>query len=216
MHLYLFSWDFDDGSLSQIQNPVHGFSFPGLYNVKVTVTDADGDITLDSVQIVVITKASITGELINEEQNGYIEKSIVILYSETWPSGNDTLHLVQEHTYHFPDIDTGNYTIYVTPDPVEYPDYLPTYLGNILYLSEAEWIDVDGVITGLDINVLRKPDNPGGTGMVAGTLVAGEQGKKIAVSLKPELKAGSSIKNCYVFLCNANTGELETWDISGK
>lgn len=209
-----FSWDFDDGSFSQQQNPVHGFSFPGSYIVKVIVTDADGDIALDSVLIDVLKEASITGELINEEQNGYIDKSTVILYPESWPSGNDTLQVVREHTYHFSDIDTGNYTIYVIPDSVEYPDYLPTYLGNILSLSDADWIDVDGAISGLDINVLRKPDNPGGTGMVAGTLVVGESGKKIAVSLKPGLKAGSGIKDCYVFLFNAVSGELEAWDIT--
>jgi PKD repeat protein len=211
-----FSWDFDDGSFSQQQYPVHGFSFTGSYNVKVVVTDADVDNALDSVLINVLKEASITGDVMNEERSVYIEKSTVILYPETWPSGNDTLHLVQDHTFHFSDIDTGNYTICVIPDPVDYPDYLPTYFGNILYLAEADWLDVDGPASGLEINVLRKPDNPGGTGMVAGTLVVGEPGKKIAVSFNPVLKAGNGIKDCNVFLLDYVLGDLEAWDITGS
>lgn len=37
-----FSWDFDDGSGSTAQNPVHAFSAPGSYDVTLTATNADG------------------------------------------------------------------------------------------------------------------------------------------------------------------------------
>jgi beta propeller repeat protein len=211
-----FSWDFDDGSLSQIQNPVHGFSFPGLYNVKVTVTDEDGDIAKDSVMITVQKKVSIEGEIRNQEGNGYIDKSTVILYPENWQFGTYTLQLDQNHTYLFADIGNGNYTVYVIPDSAEYPGYLPTYLGNTLLLSDASWVSIDNVVSGQNINMIRKPDNTVGTGTITGTFIEGETGNKIAVAFKPVLKAGSGIPDCYVFLKDAVSGDLESYDMTGN
>ncbi len=42
-------WDFDDGGVSEDENPVHLFDFPGLHDVKLRVTDENG-CTIDTVQ----------------------------------------------------------------------------------------------------------------------------------------------------------------------
>ena len=210
------SWDFDDGAISQQQNPTHGFSFPGEYNVIVTVTDADGDFALDSVLITVHLDISLGGEILDQEGSGFIEKSMVILYPEDWENGTVTLHLDQDHTYLFSDIESGNYTVQVIPDAAEYPDDLPTYLGNTLLLSDASWVSVDDAVSGQNINVARKPDIPGGTGTITGTFIQGETGKKIAVVTNPSFKAGSGIPDCYVFLKDAISGDLEAWDMTGS
>jgi PKD repeat protein len=49
-----YSWDFDDGSTSDIQNPTHRFKEVGNYNVMLTVTNVKGAIN-SSVQVVPIT-----------------------------------------------------------------------------------------------------------------------------------------------------------------
>ena len=38
-----FAWDFGDGTTSTEQHPVHPFAKPGVYTVRLTVTDAKGD-----------------------------------------------------------------------------------------------------------------------------------------------------------------------------
>jgi len=141
---------------------------------------------------------------------------MVILYPEDWENGTVTLHLDQDHTYLFSDIESGNYTVQVIPDAAEYPDDLPTYLGNTLLLSDASWVSVDDAVSGQNINVARKPGNPGGTGAITGTFMQGETGKKIAVVTNPSFKAGSGIPDCYVFLKDAISGDLEAWDMTGS
>ena len=37
-----YLWDFDDGDTSTLQNPTHDFSFTGLYNVKLLVSNSCG------------------------------------------------------------------------------------------------------------------------------------------------------------------------------
>ena len=40
---FAYSWNFDDGSTSSLQNPQHTFSTSGVYDVSFTATDFDGD-----------------------------------------------------------------------------------------------------------------------------------------------------------------------------
>ncbi len=47
-----YSWDFQDGSLSIQANPSHTFNDPGIYNISLTVTDAEG---LEDTAILTIT-----------------------------------------------------------------------------------------------------------------------------------------------------------------
>ena len=50
---FTYSWDFDDGSTSGAQNPIHTFTAAGLYEVLLTVTDANGNTATDRVNIMV-------------------------------------------------------------------------------------------------------------------------------------------------------------------
>ncbi|UCG68320.1 MAG: right-handed parallel beta-helix repeat-containing protein [Thermoplasmata archaeon] len=47
----IFQWNFGDGQISSEQNPVHTFSESGSYTVSLTVTDDDGGVSVDTVQI---------------------------------------------------------------------------------------------------------------------------------------------------------------------
>jgi PKD repeat protein len=39
-----YEWDFGDGVKSELKNPYHVYKSPGMYNVSLTVTFADGSI----------------------------------------------------------------------------------------------------------------------------------------------------------------------------
>ena len=58
----LYQWDFGDGSSnSTIQHPDHIFEINGSYNVVLTVTDSNGDISVYEETIVVIEEVAIPG-----------------------------------------------------------------------------------------------------------------------------------------------------------
>lgn len=44
-------WDFDDGSISTEQNPIHKFNSAGYYNISLTVSDKNGNTDTDIVPI---------------------------------------------------------------------------------------------------------------------------------------------------------------------
>lgn len=46
-------WDFGDGATSTVQNPMHAYSQPGVYNACLTITDASGCSSTTCTQIVV-------------------------------------------------------------------------------------------------------------------------------------------------------------------
>jgi len=48
---YTYSWDFGDGSTSNNANPTHQYMQPGNYTVTVTVTDSNGNVASDSIEI---------------------------------------------------------------------------------------------------------------------------------------------------------------------
>jgi len=48
-----YYWDFDDGNISYERHPVHIFKREGTYNVKLVVTDDNGDEGTDTMVIVV-------------------------------------------------------------------------------------------------------------------------------------------------------------------
>ncbi|WP_457559372.1 PKD domain-containing protein [Candidatus Harpocratesius sp.] len=46
-------WDFGDGITSSEQNPKHSYSYSGIYTVQFTVTDNDGDSSINSILITI-------------------------------------------------------------------------------------------------------------------------------------------------------------------
>lgn len=48
-----YQWDFDDGGTSNLQNSVHTFQNPGIFNVQLTIIDNDGAICKESITITI-------------------------------------------------------------------------------------------------------------------------------------------------------------------
>jgi len=65
---YTWLWNFGDGNTSTLQNPVHSYSAPGLYNVTLMVTDSAKSTASDET-IANITKAP-TPEIVIEKISG--------------------------------------------------------------------------------------------------------------------------------------------------
>jgi len=54
-------WDFGDRSGSSEQNPTHTYRVPGVYNVSLTVFEADGDSdTMTRTRLIVVSEPSFT------------------------------------------------------------------------------------------------------------------------------------------------------------
>ena len=54
---FTYNWNFGDGSSSTDQNPSHTFELASTYSVTVTVTDVDGDVASDTVEVAVADDA---------------------------------------------------------------------------------------------------------------------------------------------------------------
>jgi len=125
------------------------------------------------------------------------------------------LHLNGSNSYIFSGLTPANYTVLVVPDPVAWPNELPTYLGDELTLFEATYVNVTGHITGKDIKLVRKPLPPPGTGNIEGSIVSGSK-KGVTVTEKTGDIKGDPVKNVNVYLKKASDGKLVAYDISGS
>ncbi|MBN1802231.1 MAG: right-handed parallel beta-helix repeat-containing protein [Candidatus Lokiarchaeota archaeon] len=54
-----FYWEFGDGTSSTEQNPVHAYESPGIYNVTLTITDANGDVEIMTMRIEVFENSDL-------------------------------------------------------------------------------------------------------------------------------------------------------------
>ncbi len=55
-----YTWNFGDGSTGTGETPSHPYTSPGIYNVTLTVTDNDGLISIDTMEVTVL-KLSLVG-----------------------------------------------------------------------------------------------------------------------------------------------------------
>jgi len=120
-----WDWDFGDGSLhANIQNPVHLYSLPGIYNVKLTVENSLGCIhdTILPVKVVPLPVANFTASTGNCEEmpvqfTNMSSTSSGFIVRWTWLFGDGTSTTVSlpyspnvTHIYSNP----GNYNVTLT------------------------------------------------------------------------------------------------------
>lgn len=65
---FTFLWDFDDGTTSGAEDPVHTFDDPGVYEVVVTVTDAGCDCTAEYTLFVYVGDPCACGGCFDQPQ----------------------------------------------------------------------------------------------------------------------------------------------------
>jgi hypothetical protein len=83
----------------------------------------------------------------------------------------------------------GNYTLQVIPDEIQYPEEIPTYLGDAISWDEAQFIDVktDTKATFMDINLTHVPKlvTGEGNGIMSGNVSYEEEAGYKGTQAKP-------------------------------
>jgi len=70
---YSYHWDFGDGSVATEQNPTHVYTTEGTYTVTLTVTDSDGNTSIDTTTAEVTTMPQYTLTVqISPNNAGYV------------------------------------------------------------------------------------------------------------------------------------------------
>jgi large repetitive protein len=111
----VWSWNFDDGNTSAIQNPVHYFSLPGVYNVVLSVTSNTGctgsftqTVTISPLPVAGFTSTLNCGSLtVNFTDTSSLSSGNMATYNWTFGDGGTSTLQDPAHDYST----AGNYMV---------------------------------------------------------------------------------------------------------
>lgn len=117
-----FGWDFGDGSVSSADDPMHVYSYTGLYDVTLTVTDSNGcsdEITYNSyidVTETPIAQFSYAPDVITvNDTRVQFENSSMYADSYEWTFGDGGTEMGEENPEHeYPLVGNISYTVTLT------------------------------------------------------------------------------------------------------
>lgn len=190
--------------------------FEGEKSASLVVSSNDSQKPVQTVLLTgraILNNNSISGMVWDETGLQSISKSQVSLIPGSDIQDTTLLLLNGSNNFHFGGLPSGKFTVLALPDPVEYPDDLPTYYGDNILLSNALWIQTSGDLTGKDIRLVKKPVSGAGSGVISGSLVTGSS-KGISVTEKTGDIKGSPLPGVYVYLKRASDGRLMAFDIT--
>ncbi len=213
---FTFAWEYGGKVFSSEREPVHQFTDPGSYKVKVTVTDFSGTMAADSLTITVQEpRFELAGAVYNADGSDPIIAGDILLMAYDSVAPVDTLALDDNGMYLFDSLIPGNYTLKVEADKTDYSNALPTYLGDVIMLCDATWLNVQSDHAGQDIHVQEDPGEGSGDGKIAGTLTEGSGSKKVAVQTGgDDVVTGEGLEDVYVYLVDHDEGILAAADIT--
>ncbi|MDX2248150.1 MAG: PKD domain-containing protein [Bacteroidia bacterium] len=175
-----YFWDFGDSTFSTLQNPTHTFVTPGPWSVCLTVYDSLGNCTSTYCQLILgqNTGAYSVSGWVFADSSTMIYDGVAYLIVHDSLNGTltaiDTVNILQSF-YHFANVTPGTYLVKAAllPTSPDYAAYLPTYLGDELFWSNA----TSTIVT--NINLFNPPillvqgTNPGGPGFIGGLISQG-------------------------------------------
>jgi PKD repeat protein len=85
--IVFWAWDFGDGKKSTEQNPIHKFMDSATFNVKLTVTDADGSANSITKQVLVLNNVPIADFYIVSSERPEINEEIAFVDKSSDPDG---------------------------------------------------------------------------------------------------------------------------------
>ncbi|KYK23510.1 hypothetical protein AYK24_07395 [Thermoplasmatales archaeon SG8-52-4] len=157
---------------------------------------------------------NLSGQIFDEDGIFDVTKGTLDLYISMDPNSKQQLLLDGVNDYNFTDLVDAEYTVKFTPDPVLYPDGLPTYLGNVLTLAEASFVLVNTDITDQNIRIIAKPEDGTGDGKINGNLQEDEGNQRATVTIGASAKISDVLEDAFVYLINSNTNELVSYDVT--
>ncbi|MEM7373257.1 MAG: PKD domain-containing protein [Bacteroidota bacterium] len=173
-------WDFGDSTFSSSSNPTHTYDSAGSYLACLTILDTINNCT-DTICGTINPQhpplPAFTGN-VHLPDSSQIDSAIAYLIKLDTVAGSLTLidtSLITIDFYYFSDVDTGDYLIKAALDPSSafYADYLPTYLGDVLFWQNASSVTVTDTGTFPPAITLIAGNNPGGPGFIGGLVSQG-------------------------------------------
>ena len=217
-----YLWDFGDGTVSTVQNPVHVYPWVAgttTYNVCLTVTGQNG--CTDTVCNVITLYNPVSSNYISGSvyTNSFADSGVVFLIQYDSILGTltavDTTIIDSSGTYSFGIVPNGSYLIKaaLSPNSAYYSSFLPTYYaigtpqipGGELLWSNADYATSPN--NGIYYDILMVPGtNLGGNGFVGGLVSQGAN------------KVGDPISDILIIVTDlsGNPVAYEYSDISGS
>ncbi len=204
-------WDFGDGNVSNLANPVHNYASAGTYTVCLFISTMDScfNSSCETIQVAGGNSGnSVSGQVIAGQDS--ISSGTVILMSNLGQTYNTS---IVNGSYSFTGIPDGTFIIYAIPNVFLYPTMIPTY-----YVDALAWVDATEIIlsgnsnvTGTDIFLLELLPTTIGPGGISGTIVFSLPSK----SYQNTYNESAGNVNLYIMDMNDNLLFHETTDANG-
>ncbi|PZX55861.1 PKD domain-containing protein, partial [Algoriphagus chordae] len=179
-----YAWDFKDGSTSDLENPAHTFTNPGVYDVALTVTDAEGLTNSTLIQITVtIPKVDPVAIASATPNPAYLGDEVSFTGSNSTDDGELT------YLWNF-----GDGTNSAEMNPVHTYDIAGTFTVSLTVIDSDSNLDVTMFTIEIDVPAAPEPDfamylNAGSVQTVS------YEGKEF---VGDQVSAGVTISNSYV------------------
>ncbi|MDD3877425.1 MAG: PKD domain-containing protein [Bacteroidales bacterium] len=185
-----YLWNFGDSTTSNLPNPVHTYLTYGTYNVCLFVWDSLSGCQDQFCQTIVIgNNGGFSGNVFASGVPA--DMGIVYLLSVVPVPNSMTSNIVAVAStlidsggyYLFQNIPYGNYLVQAHLDPSStfFFSHLPTYYGDVLYWSQATYVNVGqvGLTIQYNINLISTVALSNGNGQISGSIVPGAGSKSI-------------------------------------
>jgi len=152
-----FYWDFGAGETSTKENPTQIFKKFGEYTVTLSIYLKNELKARYTEKIKVIGKHDLSGQIMMGE-NPLPNGKIFLIQNNKSTYNNTANTNIDNGTFSFADITSGEYTLYAVPEPeygnFYFPKYIPTYTGNVYKWEKADKISLERDLTNFKINLV--------------------------------------------------------------
>ncbi|MCK9422570.1 MAG: PKD domain-containing protein [Bacteroidales bacterium] len=168
-------WYFGDGTVGNVQNPVHTYTVTGTYSVCLTIEENNCGTTLcqDIVIWDSINYHQIFGQVF--EGNFPLPAGMVVIMSFDTLGNHlpfvDVFPIDSNGIYYFTKVPDGNY--YIMAIPFDSIGYLPTYYGNVIHWEQATLISLGTPENPYNINLVPSDQMTPGPGSASGMINMG-------------------------------------------
>ncbi len=175
-----WDWDFGDGTVATVQNPVHTYPATGTYKIKLTVKAYVND----HLEINSIKQYLYIGDRSYYHMGGHcfddhlfpIDKGTAYLFrieitNQLTPI--DTASIDTLGYYYFYQIPEGNYYVKAQPSANSkyFGTHLPTYYGDNIYWENAKIIEHNKTNWEYDVHLVKGLGINSGSGKISGSVV---------------------------------------------